>query len=583
MTRRAPESSDGSRRRQLPGAEEGTSVDDVPASRRGSTLVAAGIFLSRVSGLVRERVLGHFLGTSAAADAFTAAFRIPNLLQHLLGEGVLSASFIPVYSRLLADGRKAEAGMVAGAIAGLLAALSGALALVGIVLAEPLTRVVAAGFGSRPETFELTVSLVRIMFPGVGFLVLSAWCLGVLNSHGRFFLSYVAPVILNVAQIAVLVGVGSTVLAAEFASAVPDAAAQASLATWLAVGTLVGGALQFLVQLPGVRAVERDLRLSVRTDLPGVRATGRAFTPAVLGRGVVQLSSYVQVFLASFLAVGALATMRYAQILYLLPISLFGMSVAAAELPALARAGTADVAATVTRLERGLARIATFVVPTAAAYLVVGDLLIGALFRTGQFGRLEAVAVWIVLCGFTLGLFASTASRLLQSALYAAGDTRTPARVAVLRVSLSVALGVVLMIQFDRVAVAPDGLVTVGELPAFGLLDQSAGGPEVIRLGSVGLAVAGAVAAWVEQALLSRAVRARFGRTRLGGGQLWAIVAAAAVAAAVALAARPLIDDLAPLLAGVLAAVVVAAVYGAAASRLGVPDIRAITGRLLRR
>src|SRR5690606_9129531 len=170
---------------------------------RGSMLVAAGIFLSRIAGLLRETVIGTVLGTTPAADAFKAALRIPNLMQNLMGEGVLSASFIPVYARLRAEGRDEEAGRLAGAIAGLLAALTGVISLVGVVFAAPLTDLLVPGFAE--DKYELTVQLTRIMFPGIGFLVLSAWCLGVLNSHKQFFLSYVAPVLWNVAQIAALV------------------------------------------------------------------------------------------------------------------------------------------------------------------------------------------------------------------------------------------------------------------------------------------------------------------------------------------------------------------------------------------
>jgi putative peptidoglycan lipid II flippase len=172
--------------------------------------VGAGILLSRATGLVRERAVGHFFGTDYAADAFTAAHRVPDVLQGLLGEGVLSASINPTYSRLLAQGRERDAGQVAGAIAGLLAAVVGTLVLLTVTLARPVTEVLAPGLAE--DTFELTVTLMRIVTPGIGILVLSAWCLGVLNSHRRFFLSYVAPVLMNVAQVAVLVVAAAVVV-----------------------------------------------------------------------------------------------------------------------------------------------------------------------------------------------------------------------------------------------------------------------------------------------------------------------------------------------------------------------------------
>jgi putative peptidoglycan lipid II flippase len=541
-----------------------------PSSRRGSTLVAAGIFLSRVSGLVRERAIAHFLGTSFAADAFRAALRIPNLLQNLLGEGVLSASFIPVYSRLLSEGRREEAGRVAGAIAGLLMAVTGALIVVGVVFAEPITRVIAAGFTGR--TLDLAVALVRIITPGVGFLVLSAWCLGVLNSHRRFFLAYVAPVLWNAAQIAALVTAG-LLLGRDGR---PDVLV--ALATALGWGVLAGGVLQFLVQLPAVLRLVPGLRPSLRARLPGVRRTLRAFVPIVGGRGVVQLTAYVDTLLASFLVAGALAALGYAQVLYLLPISLFGMSVAAAELPELSSAAPVDQQAVRRRLDDGLARVAFFVVPTIAGYLVAGDLLVGALFRTGQFGVNDTLQVWAILAGYSLALLASTSSRLLQSVLYGAGDAVTPAKVSALRVILSASVGAALMLQLDRIGISAAGLQVVGELPAFGPLPEAVReqAPDLPRLGALGLALGAAAGAWLEYGLLRRAARRRAAGLRIGGGQLSRIAAAAAAAAVVAVVVRAATAGLGPLLAAPLVALPAGGVYLLVAYRLGLGEARQI-------
>ncbi|MBV8352167.1 MAG: murein biosynthesis integral membrane protein MurJ, partial [Verrucomicrobia bacterium] len=155
--------------------------------------VATGIMLSRVAGLIRERVLAHYLGTLPAADAFRAALRIPNFLQNLFGEGVLSASFIPVYSRLLAASDEKAANDLASVVGSILAVLTSSLVIIGILSAPLLIDAIAPGFTG--ETRQLTIALVQILFPGVGALVMSAWCLGILNSHGRFFLSYSAPVL----------------------------------------------------------------------------------------------------------------------------------------------------------------------------------------------------------------------------------------------------------------------------------------------------------------------------------------------------------------------------------------------------
>ena len=550
---------------------------------RGASLVAAGILLSRVAGLARERALSNYLGVGPAVDAFRAASRIPNVLQNLLGEGVLSASFIPVYAAALERGDDEEAGRVAGAVAGLLAALAGTLVLVGVVFARPITRLLAPGFTG--ETFELTVTLTRILTPGIGVLVLSAWCLGVLNSHRRFFLSYVAPVLWNVAQITALVALGLRGTDVR------------GLTVGLAWGAFAGGVLQLLVQLPVVARLARPLRLSLRTDLPGVREVLRRFGPVLAGRGVVQLSAYVDLLLASLLAVGAVSALGYAQVFYLLPVSLFGMSVAAAELPELSRStqgatalDEAAAATLATRLEAGLARIAFFVVGTSVAYVVLGDVVVGALLQTGAFRAEDARLVWYVLAAFSTGLLATTTSRLLQSALYALGDTKGPAGIAAVRVTVSAALGLVLMFQLDRVGlVGPgtDGILLLDELPApLSPLPEVERLDGALRLGAVGLAAASGAAAWIELALLRRRLRNLGVRVRLGGGTLGRLLLAAVAAGLVGAALRPLTDGSPPLLRLLTAALPTGLAYGVATLGLRVPQpttlARALRGRLRR-
>lgn len=541
------------------------------ASARNSSLVAAGILASRIAGLARERAIGHFLGSGLAVEAFRAALRIPNLLQNLLGEGVLAASFIPVYARLRDEGRAEEAGKVAGAVAGLLLAVSGALVVLGVLFARPVTTVLAGGFAG--EKLDLTVRLVRILTPGIGFLVLSAWCLGVLNSHRRFFLPYVAPVLWNAAMIAALVTFGLRGLG------------DTSLATALAWGTFAGGVLQFGVQLPAVLRLLPRVRPSLRTDLPGVRRVVGAFGPIVGGRGVVQLLGYVELVLASFLATGALASLSYAQVLYLLPVSLFGMSVAAAELPELSAATAADAAALGRRLSAGLSRIAFFVVPTVVVYLCLGDLVVGALFQTGEFDRDTTVQVWAVLAAFTPGLLATTSSRLLQSVLYGAGDARRPAVVAAVRVAAAVTVGAVLMLQFDQAVLTTEGFVLVGDLPSFSAASTALrSSPENLhRLGAVGLALGASGGAWLEYVLLRRAVRRLGGEVRQGGGRLPRIVLAAAAAGTVGLLLRPLVDGLRPVVGGALALSAAGVAYLALASVLRLPEAAPLQEMVRRR
>jgi putative peptidoglycan lipid II flippase len=469
-------------------------------SRGGAVLVAAGILSSRVVGLLRNSALAHYFGVGPHVDVLNMALRAPNFLQNLLGEGTLSAAFIPIYSRLIHEGREEEAGRFAGAIFGLLAAAAGFLALLGVIFAEPITSVLAMGFlgdakNTAVDRFELTVAAVRIIFPMTAFLVLSAWALGVLNSHRRFFLPYFAPVAWNTAIIAALVWAGAGPNAGGLSGATLDRLLFA--ACW---GALAGGLLQFLVQLPEVARLMRGFRLSVSTRVPGVREALGAFGPVLAGRGVVQLAGYLDVFLASFLAAGAVSALGYAQTLYLLPIGLFGMSVAAAELPEMARlrregGDEALAGALLPRVRRSLRQMAFLNVPTFAGYLAFGFLLVGALFRRGSFGAQDNWLVYLVLCGYTLGLLASTSSRLLQNTFYALGETRAPARIAATRFAVSALLGWALMELLDRYSVSSLVAVPSRESPLY--------------LGAVGLALASGVGAWLELFLLRRSLVAR--------------------------------------------------------------------------
>jgi putative peptidoglycan lipid II flippase len=548
-----------------------------PSSARGSFLVAAGIFLSRCAGLIREMVIGAFLGVGGPADAFKAALRIPNLMQNLLGEGVLSASFIPVYARLRAEGRDEEAGKVAGAIAGLLIAVTGAISVIGIVFAAPLTRILVPGY--TQETYDLTVQLTRIMFPGIGFLVLSAWCLGVLNSHRQFFLSYVAPVLWNVAQIVALLAAVLVVGGYETLDQKED------LAVALAWGVLAGGILQFGVQIGPVRRLLGEIHLSLDTADAWVRSVLSRFVPVLLGRGAIQIMGWVDLLLASLLVTGAVSSLTYAMVLYLLPVSLFGVSVAAAELPDLSQVEVHDPETRRRfrlRLEDSMARIAWYVAPTATLFIVVGDVIVAAVFERGSFTAADTIAVWLTLAFLSMGLLPVTAARLLQNGLYALDDARTPARLGVIGVVLAAAIGLLLMFPFDRLFVSATGIEGWGDFFAFGPLPDSvrANVADVPHLGIVGLALGATISDWIEYRLLSTALAWRVGRTHMAGRWLNQIALGCAATAAVAFVCELLFGDLPNLISAAFVCGPAAAVYVAVTWWQQVPESVATVARL---
>ncbi len=506
-------------------------------------MVAAGILLSRILGLVRNRVFAHYFGTSAAADAFNAAFKLPNFLQNLFGEGVLSASFIPVYVRLIQQDRD-EARRVAVAVGSLLALAISIVVLIGVLVTPVLVTILTPGFDG--EKREATIRLARIFFPGAGILVLSAWCLGVLNSHGRFFLSYAAPVLWNLAIIATLLVFGAATGGYRLAE----------IAAW---GSVVGSALQFAVQLPAVFRVLGAVGPSLRRGAEAVRTVLRNAVPVFAGRGVVQISSYVDTVIGSLLPTGAVAAISYAQVLYTLPVSLFGMSVAAAELPAMSGVAgdEAERARQLrSRLDAGLRQIAFFVIPSAVMFLALGDVVAGALYQTGAFTRAMTMYVWAILAGSAIGLLASTWGRLYSSTYYALQDTRTPLRFAMVRVGLTIGLGYLFAIPLP---------LQLGIEP---------------RWGAAGITFASGLAAWIEFYLLRRALTPRLGRTSIPLpflAKLWVSALGAATAAWVVKLA---LDGQHPLVMALFSLGMYGAAYLATTTVLGVPHARRVLGRM---
>jgi putative peptidoglycan lipid II flippase len=502
-----------------------------------AVFVAAGIFLSRLAGLVRLRVFAYYFGLqSDAADAFNAAFRIPNFLQNLFGEGALSASFIPVYARLLANGEKREADRVAGAVGALLGLVVALLVVAGVFATPWLIAAIAPGFSG--EKRALTIALVRVLFPGAGLLVVSAWCLGVLNSHRRFLLSYAAPVMWNAAMIGALVMFGRRSTLSE-------------LALLLAWGSVVGSALQFGVQVPFVLSVAPNLRFAIDLASDHVRTVVRNFVPVFISRGVVQISAYIDALLASLLPTGAVTGLANAQLLYTLPVSLFGMSIAAAELPEMAgdtATGDAGRAALRLRLDAGLQRMAFFVVPSAVAFLALGDVIAAALLQTGRFRHEDAVYVWGILAGSAVGLLASTLGRLYSSAYYALRDTRTPLNFALVRVGLTTVLGYLCAIPLPRLLGVP------------------------AAWGAAGLTASAGVAGWIEMLLLRRGMNQRVGRTGLAAPYVAKLWASAATGAGVAWAIKLFVArGMHPVFVAALVLVPFLGVYLGAATLFGVP------------
>jgi putative peptidoglycan lipid II flippase len=538
---------------------QATAATPPRSSRAASFLIAAGILLSRLVGLIRNRVVATYFGAGMHADVLSAGLRMPNVLQNLLGEGTLSASFIPVYSSLLGQGRTREAGRLAGAMFALLLGVAGVVALLGVLLAPVFVTIFTPGFTGHQR--ELMIDFVRIIFPMTGVLVLSAWALGILNSHRKFFIPYFAPVMWNVAIISAFIGFHSRVSLDGLLMA----------AGW---GALAGGFLQFGIQLPWVLKLEREIRLSTgRTD-SAFKEVLRNAGPAIMGRGVVQVSTYVDMILASLLGLGAVARIQFAQTLYVLPVSLFGMSVAAAELPELAREHGGGTEVLRERAVAAARRVSFFVVPSFVAFILLGQVIVAGIYGAGRFSEADVIAVWLILAAYSMGLLASTSTRIYQSAFFALRDTKTPARVATLRVLTAAIFGAVLMLQFQPITIRsltiPGGLFT----------DVRVAGS---ALGPVGLALGAAVGAWLEWTLLYRSLRKRIGEVGAGLSHLARMFGAALIAAAAGYGVKAALGPLHPIIIAVLVLGTFGVVYFGVARALGLSEARVVMDSVMRR
>lgn len=515
-------------------------------SGRGAVLVGGGILFSRLAGLVRQKALSYFLGLSDEYDALSAAFRIPNLLQNLLGEGALSASFIPAYCHLMGEERKREAERLAGAILSLLAVSVSLVVLLGVLAAPWLTDVLTAGFSA--EKRELTVTLTRILFPGAGVMVLSAWCLGVLNSHGRFFLSYAAPVVWNLIIVVTVLYRGPN-------------ASSSDLAVITAWASVVGSIAMVALQWPVVRAVGGAVGPRFWRGVTGVGAVVRNFVPTLVSRGAMQISSFIDLSIAAFLPTGAVAAIYNAQVLHTLPVSMFGMAVSASELPEMARerGDPASVARALrVRLDAATQRVAYYVVPSAVAFVTIGGVLAAAIFQGGAFTSTDTRYVWLILAGGALGLLAGTLGRLYASAFYALGDTVTPLRFGLVRVALTATVGVFAALKLPALLGLP---------PA---------------MGAVGLTLSAATASHVEFLLLRRGLCRRLGSFALPMVEFTKLWIAALLAAVPATAVRLLGAEWPAVALALVVVPVFGLTYLALTFGVHIPEAAVIVGRLRR-
>jgi putative peptidoglycan lipid II flippase len=409
---------------------------------RAAGLISALTMVSRVLGLVREQVFAALLGAGLHADAFQIGFRIPNLLRDLFAEGALSAAFVPIYTRALLEEGRTGAHRLASRLLTLLAVVLLALVAIGIVLAGPLVAVLAPGFGAIPGKAEITIRLTRVMMPFLPLVSFAAVAMGMLNAEERYGPPALSPAMFNL--VAILWG------AALWAMRFP----LEQIALGWAVGTLLAGGAQLLVQIPSLRGMGWSWRPEWAPADPGIRKIAELMTPATVGLAAVQINIFVNSYFASFQP-GAVAWLNYAFRILYLPIGVFGVALGTIATTGLSRrAASGDFDGLRTILRQSLSMLAFLTVPATVGLMVLGVPIVRLLYERGRFSPADTQSTAGALLVYSVGLLAYTGVKVLAPAFYAIGTPRVPLFASALAVLTNVLINVTFFARVGFRAVA---------------------------------------------------------------------------------------------------------------------------------
>jgi putative peptidoglycan lipid II flippase len=411
-----------------------TSPSEKKKVTRAAGIVGAATLLSRIFGYLRDMVLASFFGAGIAADAFVAAFRIPNLLRRLFGEGSLSIAFVPVFTEAIAKGERKDAMRLAVSALKLLLVCLSVVAVIGVLAAPLIIQLIAPGFSQTPEKMALTITLTRIMFPYLVFIGLVALSMGILNVLGHFAAPSIAPVLLNLAMI------GSVFAVSRFSDS------QTVQVLGLAVGVLIGGALQLGLQLPFL--VRHGVRFWERSGLwhPSMKQIGILILPTIFGAAVYQINIVVGTLLASLLPAGSISYLYYADRLVQFPLGIFAQATATAVLPSLSRqAADGDRRAMGETFGHAMRLVLFITVPATVGLIVLRTPIVALLFQRGAFNLETTRLTSDALLYYVLGLWAFSAVRIVVSTFYALQDTRTPVKTATIAIAANILFGIALM------------------------------------------------------------------------------------------------------------------------------------------
>jgi putative peptidoglycan lipid II flippase len=406
---------------------------------RSAGLIGIATMGSRLLGVVREIVLAALFGASQtpAMDAFNVAFRVPNLVRDLFAEGAMTAAFVPTFTRTLQSQGREAAWRLGNLVINALLVVTGAIVVVGVVFADPITRAIASGveFTSVPGKLELTTQLTRLMMPFLTTVAVAVAVMGMLNALHRFFLPALSPAMFNVATI-----LCAFLLVPLMPSlGLPDIAA-------IALATVLGGIGQIAIQWPALRKEGFRYRPILDFRDPGVREILRLMGPGTLGLAAVQINVLVNTSLATTEPQGAVSWLQYAFRLMYLPIGLFGVSIATAALPDLSKHAAADDRDAMRRtISSGLRMMLMLNVPATIGLIVLAHPIVELLLERNMFTPHDTAATAAALIFYSPGLLGYSAVKIASPSFYSMGDSRTPATVSVLSIGVNLALNLMLV------------------------------------------------------------------------------------------------------------------------------------------
>jgi putative peptidoglycan lipid II flippase len=437
--------------------------EEAQVARRAGR-VGAATMLSRVTGLARDQVMAILFGAGYATDAFNVAFRIPNLLRDLFAEGAMSSAFVPAFTEARLKRGDDDAWRLGRQMFLWLALVLGVICVAGALFATPLVRLFAGGFERESGKLELTVTLTRTMLPFLPLVALAAVAMGMLNARGRFGLPALAPTLLNLGMI------GGGLALIPLMNHIGQPAILA-----LAIGVLLGGALQFACQLPALHAIGFRFRLERPRLDPGVRRVATLMLPATIGLAATQTNLMVSTVIASHLEQGSVSWLYYAFRLMQLPIGVFGVALATVSLPELARAAVEnDMAALKRTLSATLRLVLLLTIPAAVWLAVMAEPIIALLFEHGRFHAGDTLRTAWALRMYCVGLTAFAAVGVLTRACYALGETRLPVQASFVAVAINLGLNLLFIGPWRELGLGHLGLALATSITSIGNLLQLA-------------------------------------------------------------------------------------------------------------